>query len=142
VVGLRALAVIVATLSLVAVAGCGASDEEQVRQTIERFYRASAEGDGREACDQLSPGALAGTGLEDCQAAIDQLGELGGPETRRRLAEVAVRQVRVEGERASALVQVAGQTPVTLALRKVDGEWKLESLGSQFGAVPGRAGGA
>jgi len=26
------------------------------------------------------------------------------------------------------------QTPVVLTLRKVEGEWKLESIGAQFGA--------
>ena len=117
-----------------AVGGCGQSDEQRVEETVKRFYRASAEGDGREACAQLHAAALGGAGLAECQASIEQLGQLGGPETRRRIDDVHVRDTRVSDDRATTQAQIAGQTPKRFQLLKVDGEWKLESLGS-FGAA-------
>jgi hypothetical protein len=94
----------------VLLSGCGASDEEQVRETIERFNRAAAEGDGKEACDQLTPGAQATGGLR-CESVIDQLGRLGGKAAKRRLAAVEVRNVTVSGKTAMAEAQVPTQSP-------------------------------
>jgi hypothetical protein len=128
----------------VLLSGCGASDEEQVRETIKRFNRAAAEGDGKEACDQLTPGAQATGGLR-CESVIDQLGRLGGKAAKRRLAAVEVRNVTVSGKTAMAEAQVPTQSPTMLQLEKVprrvfrwktsDGEWKIASLG------PGPGGG-
>jgi hypothetical protein len=113
---------------------CGVSDEERVNATVKRFYRAAAEGDGKEACAQLTPSARGLGGAPQCEAAIEQLGQLGGAEAKRRIANVDVRRTRVDGDRATTQTQVPGQTPVVLTLRKVEGEWKLESIGAQFGA--------
>ncbi len=108
---------------------CGASDEEQVAETVKRFYRATAEGDGGEACDQLTESARGAAGPGQCEAAIEQMGELGGAATKRRLEAVAVRGTRVEDKQATTTAVLAGQSPVTLRLREVDGDWKLDSLG-------------
>jgi hypothetical protein len=108
---------------------CAGSDEDQVAETVKRFYRAAADGDGEEACDQLTESAREAAGPGQCEAAIDQLGELGGATTRRRFEAVEVRGTRVQDKQATTNAVVAGQSPVTLRLRRVDGEWKLESLG-------------
>jgi hypothetical protein len=121
-------------VSCVAAPACGASDEEQVDDTVKRFYRAASEGDGKEACAQLTPAARGPGGAPQCEAAIEQLGQLGGAEAKRRIAGVDIRRTRVDGDRATTQAQVPGQTPVVLTLRRVEGEWKLESLGAQFGA--------
>lgn len=138
------LIVLLAVLSL-PVAACGASEEEQVEETIKTFHRAAAEGDGEEACRQLTPAALTPTGGVDCEGAIDQLGRLGGETAKRRLAAVEVRTVVVRGEQASAEAQIPTQTPTTLRLRKVGRrvvrwlepvpEWKLDSLGTGPGGA-------
>ena len=123
-----------AALGLAAAAtGCGVSDERRVKSTVERFYRAAAQGDGRAACGQLS-GGTGRPGSTQCEVSIEQLGELGGPEAKRRLASVDVIDTKVDGNTATTRAQVPGQTPVPLQLRRIDGEWKCESLGSQVWA--------
>ncbi len=111
---------------------------------VKRFYRAAAQGDGKEACEQLTPVARAPAGGLRCEPAIDQLGSLGGVQTERRLAAVEVRNIKVSGDRATAVTQIPTQTPATIQLEKVPrrifkwkrphDEWKIASLG------PGSAG--
>lgn len=111
--------------------------------TLERFYAAAGEGNGRQACERLTPAARAPAGGLECETAIDQLGRLGGEQTQRRFAAVEVRNVRVDGDRATAQVQIPTQTPTTLQLEKVPsgefrwnrskGEWKIASLGAVAG---------
>lgn len=144
------LAILVVALSLsalaaVSVSACGASDPQQIEEAIKRFNRAAAEGDGPQACDQLTQAARAPAGGLRCESTIDQLGRLGGAQTKRRLAAVDVRNIEVSGSTATAETQIPTQTPATLQLEKVtrrvfkwkrsDGEWKIASLG------PGPAGG-
>jgi hypothetical protein len=127
----------------ISLSACGASDEEQIEMTVKRFNRAAAEGDGQEACDQLTSAARTPAGGLQCESAIDQLGKLGGEQTKRRLAAVEVRNVKVDGDRATAEAQIPTQTPATLQLEKVsrrvfkwkrsDGDWKIASLGSGIG---------
>ena len=135
----RALTAFLAVLSL-SVAGCGSSEENQVEETIKVFYRVAAEGDGEEACEQLTPAARTPAGGVRCEDAIDQLGDLGGEAAKRRLAAVEVRDVEVRGEQAMAETVIPTQTPTTLRLRKVGRRvlpgleavphWKLDSLGA------------
>ncbi len=125
----RPLLAAVLVLASVPLMACGASDEEEVAETVKRFYRATAEGDGGEACDQLTDSARGAAGPGQCEAAIEQIGKLGGAATKRRLEAVAVRETHVEDDQATTNAILPGQTPVALRLREVDGEWKLESLG-------------
>src|SRR5829696_4907416 len=127
------LTVIVLAACVAGLVAC-ASDEEQVTDTVKRFYAEAADGDGKDACGRLTPAARGPGGAPQCEAAIEQLGQLGGAEGKRRIAQVDVRKTRVDGDRATTQTQVPGQTPVVLTLRKVEGEWKLESIGAQFGA--------
>lgn len=133
--GGRPLVFAVLALTPISVTACGASDEEQVAETVKRFYRATAEGDGEEACDQLTDSAREAAGPGQCEAAIEQLGELGGAATRRRFEAVAVRGTEVQGKQARTSAVLAGQSPVALRLRQVDGVWKLESLGFESGGA-------
>ncbi len=121
-------------LAPIFVSACG-SDEEQVAETVKRFYQATSEGDGEEACDQLTDSARGAAGPGECEAAIEQMGELGGAATKRRLEAVAVRGTEVRGNQATTQAVVAGQSPVALRLRQVDGVWKLESLGFESGGA-------
>jgi hypothetical protein len=125
------------------VTACGSSDEAQIEETIKRFNRAAAAGDGTKACAELTPEARAPAGGLQCEWAIDQLGRLGGEQTRRRMGAVEVRNVKVTGKWATAEALIPTQTPTTLQLEKVprrvlswkpsDGEWKIASLGSAPG---------
>lgn len=40
--------------AIAAIAGCGASDEDEVKDTVRSYLSAVADGDGDEACDQLT----------------------------------------------------------------------------------------
>lgn len=142
---LRAKLALLALGCLVSISAsaCGASDEAQITETIKRFNRAAAEGDGKEACAELTPEARAPAGGLQCEWAIDQLGRLGGEQTRRRMGAVEIRNVKVTGKWASAEARIPTQSPTTLRLEKVsrrvfrwkpsNGEWKIASLG----AAPG-----
>lgn len=133
--GGRPLVVAVLALTVISLGACGASDEEQVADTVKRFYRAAAEGDGEEACDQLTDSARGAAGPGQCEAAIEQMGDVGGAATRRRFEAVAVRGTTVRDEEATTDAVLPGQSPVTLRLRQVDGDWKLESLGFESGGA-------
>ncbi len=133
--GGRTFLLAVLALTPISLTACGASDEEQVAETVKRFYRATAEGDGEEACDQLTDSARGAAGPGQCEAAIEQMGAIGGPATKRRFEAVAVRGTEVRGKQATTNAVLAGQTPVALRLRQVDGVWKLESLGFESGGA-------
>jgi hypothetical protein len=133
------LTAFLAVLSL-SVTACGSSEENQVEETVRAFYRAAAEGDGEEACEQLTPAATTPAGGVRCEDAIDQLGDLGGKAAERRLAAVEVRNVEVRGKQAMVEAVIPTQAPTPLRLRKVERsvlpaleplpKWKLDSVGT------------
>ncbi len=131
-------------LASLALAGCGGDDEGEIAETIQRFYTAASRGDGKEACRQLTPAARSPVSGLQCEFSINQLGQLSGGAAKRRLAAVEVRDVRVQGRRATARVQIPTQTPATLQLEKIrertfkwksSDEWKLASLGTAPGGT-------
>jgi hypothetical protein len=130
---------------VIALSAGGPSGEEEVADTIKSFFRAAADGDGEAACEQLTPTARAPAGGLPCEAAIDQLGTLGGSTAKRRLSAVRVRRVRVRGNRATAEAQIPTQSPTTLYLARVERrlipgtaavpEWKIHSVGMPGGGA-------
>jgi Putative lumazine-binding len=123
----------VALLAGAALAGCGGSgptDEEQVRDTVDAFSKATAAKDYDKLCKQLlAPKLLeqvAQAGVP-CEVALSKgLGEVKDP-------RVAVGQITVKGDSATADIRTsaAGQEPSrdTLKLSKVGGRWQIASLG-------------
>jgi predicted small lipoprotein YifL len=121
-------------LALVLLAGCGDQGpppEDQVRSTVAAFGRATAAKDYGALCDRI----LAPSLIEDvesiglpCEAALKRgLGRVEDP-------ELTIGRITVQGERASAEVRTSasGQQPSrdTLRLVRVDGSWKISSLGT------------
>jgi predicted small lipoprotein YifL len=121
-------------LALVLLAGCGDQGpppEDQVRSTVAAFGRATAAKDYGALCDRI----LAPSLIEDvesiglpCEAALKRgLGRVEDP-------ELTIGRITVQGERASAEVRTSasGQQPSrdTLRLVRVDGSWKIYSLGT------------
>jgi hypothetical protein len=115
-----------------ALAGCGGgpSDEQQVRQAVTAFGRATASKDYRRLCDDLLAPKLIEQvqqiGLP-CEAALRKgLGSV-------RDAQLVVGRVTVAGRTARAEVRTsaAGETPSrdVLSLAKVKGRWRIASLG-------------
>ena len=102
-----------------AVAGCGASEEEQVADVVREYNTAMTEADAGKAC---------GLTVDEMWADIrgtceDFVRTLGGPsEAGDKLAE-ADYDVTIDGETATA----EGHNLGIFTLRKVDGDWKLTS---------------
>ena len=123
----------VALLAGAALVGCGSAgptDEEQVRDTVDAFSKATAAKDYDKLCKQL----LAPKLLEQveqaglpCEVALSKgLGDVKEP-------RITIGQITVSGNSATADVRTsaAGQEPSrdTLKLTKVGGRWRIASLG-------------
>ena len=123
----------VALLAGAALVGCGSSgptEEEQVRDTVDAFSKATAAKDYDKLCKQL----LAPKLLEQveqaglpCEVALSKgLGDVEDP-------KVTIGEITVSGDSATADVQTsaAGEAPSrdTLKLSKIAGRWQIASLG-------------
>ena len=124
----RSLAALIAVAS---VAGCGGgrSDEEQVRDTLVAFRRATARQDYKALCERILAPRLVRSVREaglPCEQAMRR-GFQGV-----RDPQISVGTVRVDGETATAEVRTiaAGQEPSrdTVSLEKVDDGWRIASL--------------
>jgi hypothetical protein len=133
-------AAVLVALALAA-AGCGGkdtpSDTDQVRSALVDFGRATAAHDYKAMCARLAPVLieklqLVGLGCE--QALKQGLGQVKAP-------KLSVGRITVDGDSASAQVRTSaeGQTPSddTIELRRVNGAWRIASLGKA--AEPGPA---
>jgi hypothetical protein len=125
---LRSLAGLLAVAWL---AGCGggASDEEQVRETLAAFGRATARHDYGMLCKRVLAPRVVRSVQEagiPCERAL-RAGFAGVRDPR-----ITIGAVRIDGDRATADVRTsaAGQEPSrdTVALEKLDGTWRIASL--------------
>jgi hypothetical protein len=126
----RFLAPALALLVLAACGDAGPTPEEQVRATVGDFGRATAAKDYRTLCEDILAPALVDkvtqVGLP-CETALRQgLGRVKDP-------HLTIGRVQVDDDHASAEVRTsaAGEPPSkdTLKLVKVNGTWKIASLG-------------
>jgi predicted small lipoprotein YifL len=131
---LRLVRLLAPVLVLAVLAGCGdrgPTPEQQVRTTVSDFGRATADKDYKTLCDRI----LAPKLIEDvtsiglsCEAALKRgLGNVEDP-------RLTIGRVEINGDQATAEIRssAAGQEPSkdTLKLVKVNGTWKISSLGS------------
>jgi hypothetical protein len=131
-----------ALVALTVFGGCGGGDEQQVRDTLARFQKATASQDYRTLCTKLL-----------AQSVIDRLRSVGLPcEVALQTGLGAVRQpklkvtkVKVNGSTALALVRsnAAGQAASTDTIRlvKEKGDWRLTALSGAQPPTPRRRGG-
>jgi hypothetical protein len=123
---------VAALLSAAVLAGCGGgpSDEQQVRRTLTDFVQATAHKDYTRMCEKLLAPQLVSQvqqiGLP-CEKALQRgLGNVRDP-------RLTIGKVTVNGDRASAQIRTsaAGEAPSqdTIDLAKVDGSWRILSLG-------------
>jgi hypothetical protein len=104
-------------------------EQRLVAQAVEDLQSAGRKGDEEKICNELLAPALArqvARGAGTCANALED-----------RISDVdvfglEVQRVRVTGDRATAVVQTDGGDPdqtYNLALQRVNGVWKLASLG-------------
>ena len=131
---LRAVRRFLVALSLAAAAlsGCGGglTDEQQVRQTVDAFSKATVAKDYGTMCNKLLAPALVdkvrSAGLP-CEVALQKgLGGVKDP-------KLTIGQITVNGDGATADVRTsaAGEAPSrdTLKLSRIGGRWRIASLG-------------
>lgn len=124
----RVLILLVCTAALVAIAGCGESDQEQAREVVQDYVDARNDGDFETVCELFSDTFKEQLGVgEDCAAFIEEQTTGGDAES-----TLEVVDVRVKNDRATADIDVVregeGPSRVTLTLASEDGEWKITGL--------------
>ena len=126
----RPLAALLALAGLLSACGGGPSDTDRVHAVVAAFGQATADKDYQRLCDRLLAPKLVGEveqqGLP-CEVALKQgLGGVKDP-------KLTIGRVTVNGESATADVRTsaAGEAPSrdTLKLTKIDGRWRIASLG-------------
>lgn len=108
------------------VGGCGASDEDQIRETMDTFLLGLADSDGDEACSVMTGDgqeqfAEFSSSGEDCDFGANAFASEAGYD----FDSAEIDRVTIEGETATAGL---ADDSSTFDLVKEDGEWKLDGL--------------
>jgi hypothetical protein len=113
---------LLACAALIAAAGCGKTDQEQVRELSEDYVAAISKGDFAGACGLFTDAYRQQLGGEvGCEVA--QADQFGGPDGSVKL-EIAA--IKVKGDRGNVglMVRQSGSpSPLTLLVEKEDGDW-------------------
>ncbi len=131
---MRTATIAAACAAAIAVAGCGKSDEDKVRETVDEYIGALAKGDGAKACGLVSKEAneqiKTQSKAKDCATAIEKFtGSKQGAAVKKAFEEAKVQKVEVKEKKATATIEVEGET-APLPLEKVGDDWKLSSVGT------------
>jgi peptidyl-prolyl cis-trans isomerase B (cyclophilin B) len=142
-----------ALLALAAIAaGCGSSDEDKVKSVLKDYNAALVDGDGKKACGLFTSDgqkklaaslkALAPTAASsDCAQLVRDVSATITDDNGKRIKAIAIKNVKVKGNTASATSGVETQ------LAKDGGDWKItdfagSSDSSSAAAASGSAAGA
>lgn len=123
-------------VAAVALSACGQSEDEKVADALQGYLNAIADRNYGDACGKLAASAkrdlveyvtqqLPELGTVECESVLKQFVELTDEEQLKALEDVEIRDVRVDGDRATA--EAVGGTQ-TAHLRKIDGDWKISEL--------------
>jgi ketosteroid isomerase-like protein len=123
--------VLCAFVAAVSAAGCGASDERDVRATLDLFAEATAKKDFQTICDDVfASGLVAKVRAQvPCELALGRssLADAISP-------RMEVRRVQVDGDRASATVRTSAENQPasddTVELVREQEGWRITSLAS------------
>ena len=127
------------TILVAGVAACGDENEASTPAGAVRAYNdAVADGDGERACGHLDPAAqeelrqsTQGEARRSCERAIELVAAFYDDATKERLRKAEVAATTRGDEAAARLTTPTGfgERRQRLELRRVDGEWKIVSLG-------------
>jgi len=123
------IALIVAAVALGA-AGCGESEEDKAKSTVEDYLEAVTKGDGDKACALVTAQTKKNIekGGRKCGETISALNKGPGRQVLQAFKDAKVENVKVNGDRGTADIKVKQLSQKT-NLRKEDGKWKLDSTG-------------
>jgi len=115
--------------------GCGASDEDKVRDRVTGLYDAFADEDAKKVCESLTQeqreitakGAGSGGSSEQSCEQVMSLGLGFLKDALKDAGNAEVTKVQVKGNRARATVKLKGNSPV-VGLEKEDGEWLVSDF--------------
>jgi hypothetical protein len=132
----RPLLAALACLALAPIAACGdsgASDEDQIKDTVSGFYTAFAEGKGDTACGFMSANAKAqllkstkALGVTTCAKGIEAAAGFLPAKLSNQIKSLKATDVKVDGDKATANPEPK-ITNAKLLLVKEDGDWKLDT---------------
>jgi hypothetical protein len=117
---------LVLTAGLVlAVSGCGASEEDEARDAVKAYITAIADGDAKKACDSLTEDSKKrfGKARTKCEDAFENFGGSLSREQKDRLKSVDP-EVKVQGNSATTTVD-APPFEGEIRLEKAGDEWKV-----------------
>jgi len=127
---LRLVVLPVALVGAIVIAGCGESDEDQVRTQVDTIYDTFAEGDGEAACRLVTEEAKTQSqedqGVTCEEGVADQARDLT-PDQKRRLSNLEISEVKIDGDNATVTVK-SDEDQQVIKLKKDGDEWKLASL--------------
>ena len=125
---LRSLTALLCAAALVALAGCGESEQEQAREAVQGYVDAQNDDDFEAVCDLYSDALKAQFGVtpEACPAFVQE--QSSGAATSFELVGV-----NVNGDTATADIDAmsedgAGPSRLTVTLAREDGEWEITGL--------------
>jgi len=127
-----ALLSLVTTVACVGLSGCGSSDEEQIRATVNDWTRALESKDAGRACDLLGPRGeaqfttLMSTfgGAGRCEDLVKRL-DSSDDEERLRPRDVKTAKIAVRGDLATLTGRGSDQA---VGMRRIDDEWRIDDL--------------
>jgi ketosteroid isomerase-like protein len=124
----RPLTLLICTVALLGLAGCGESDQEKAREAVQNYVDASNDGDAQKVCDLYSAAYKAQLGVTDeaCPAFVEE--QSSGAATTFELVGV-----NVKGDTAFADIDATsedgtGPSRLSVTLALDDGEWEITGL--------------
>jgi ketosteroid isomerase-like protein len=124
---MRTITAVACAAALVAVTGCGESDQEQAREVAQDYVDARNSSDFERVCDLYSDRFKQELAIgENCPAFVEE-------QTSGAAGELSVVDVRVNGDRATADLDITqgseGPSRIALTLeREDDDEWRITGL--------------
>jgi Putative lumazine-binding len=121
-------------LAATALAACGGSDSDGVRETVRSYLQAVLDGDGSRACGLLTTQASRAfvqqaasvTNTHDCATAFHREAATLSASQKAVYRSAVLQQVTVTGTDATATVKFT-DTTTKISLTKVGGDWRIST---------------
>ena len=120
---------------LLAVAGCGDSEEDRVKETLDTYFEAFVDSEGDKACELLSDEARrdvvrqvgSQVGTKSCGDAMDRVRATLDAESVDALEAAEVQRVQIDGDRATVTLETDGRS-TDAQMERVGGDWRVSAV--------------